>query len=133
MRNRITYSLPFSFRGKTFTPRCTINLDEHMALGSIPCLYTHLANENKIDIYSHEYDVLMMSEPVFEAAEGIAADFVHDGHFDSEGFQARWNEVRLHNQLQAIVTQQMGIETLDPDSDLKRALAAAYRLGQNSR
>jgi len=50
MKNRIIYSLPFSFKGETFAPRCTIDLDEHMELGSIPCLYTHLANENRIDI-----------------------------------------------------------------------------------
>lgn len=133
MKNRITYSLPFSFKGETFTPRCTIDLDEHMELGSIPCLYTHLANENRIDIYSHEYDVMMMGELVFEEAEGVAAEFIHDGHFDSEGFQARWHEVQLHNDLQSVAAQHMGIEMLDTDSDLKKALAAAYRLGLNSR
>lgn len=133
MKNCITYSIPFSFKGKTFSPRCTLNLDEHMGFGSIPCLYTHLANENRIDVYSHEYDVMMMGDLVFEEAEGLAAEFVQDGHFDSEGFQAKWNEVQLHNALQTIAAQQMGIETLEADSSLKKALVASYQLGRNSR
>ncbi len=52
MKNSITIALPFSFKGETFRPISVIDLDDHMERGSIPCLYTHLANENHIDIYS---------------------------------------------------------------------------------
>jgi len=73
---------------------------------------------------------MMMGELVFEEGEGIAAEFIHDGYFDSDGFQTRWHEVQLHNTLQAIAAQHMGIETLETDSELKKALLAAYNLGK---
>ena len=42
MKNRITVSLPFSFKGETFSPKSTIDLDEKMhTYGSIPCLYPY--------------------------------------------------------------------------------------------
>lgn len=132
MKNRITVSLPFSFKGKTFNPKCTIDLDEHMEMGSIPCLYTHLANVNRIDAYSHEYDVMMMGTLEFEQAEGMAAGFIHDGAFDSEGFQIKWHENRLHSQMEGIATRCMGVDHLEDQSDLKKALLEAYQLGADS-
>jgi hypothetical protein len=133
MKNRLTYSLPFSFKGENFSPRCTIDLDEHMNMGSLPCLYTHLANVNRIDVYSHEYDVMMMGDIEFEAAEGLAAEFVRDGRFDSEGFQARWHENSLINAMQVIASDCMGIDDLAAYPELKNALLKAFRQGQENR
>ncbi|MDX8403436.1 MAG: hypothetical protein R8K54_03405 [Mariprofundaceae bacterium] len=129
VKNQITVSLPFSFKGETFRPRCTINLDEYMEKGSIPCLYTYLADENGIDVHSYEHDVMMMGELEFEEAEGIASEFIRDGNFDSEGFQTRWHEINLHTLMQDIATRCMGIEQLEDQADLKKALLEAYRLG----
>ncbi|MDT8376287.1 MAG: hypothetical protein RQ867_06035 [Mariprofundaceae bacterium] len=125
----LTITLPFSFKGKTFRPACRINLDEMMEKGSIPCLYTHLANENRIDVHSYEYDVMMMGELEFNEAEGMVAEFVHDGVFDSEGFQTRWHERKVHNLMQDVATRCMGIEQLEEHADLRKALLEAYRLG----
>lgn len=131
MKNRITISLPFSFRGETFRPSCSIDLDEQMQLGELPCLYTHLANENGIDIYSHEYDVMMMGELQVDHAEGLAAEFIHDGRFDSEGFVKRWHEQQLHDRLQAIAGRHLAVEKLEEAPELKAALTAAWELGRS--
>lgn len=133
MKNRLTYSLPFSFKGENFSPGCTIDLDEHMNMGSLPCLYTHLANVNRIDVYSHEYDVMMMGDIECESAEGMAAEFVRGGKFDSEGFQAQWHENSLFNAMQAIVSDCMGIDELAAHPELKKALLEAFRQGQENR
>ena len=133
MKNSLTYCLPFSFRGEVFKPECTIDLDEHMRLGSLPCLYTHLANVNRIDVHSYEYDVMMMGELEFEAAEGMAAEFICDGRFDSEGFQARWHEKRLFDVMQAIASDCMGIDDLAAQPELRNALLEAFRQGQKNR
>ncbi|MFC1536698.1 hypothetical protein ACFL19_00425 [Pseudomonadota bacterium] len=132
MKNRITVSIPFSFKGKTFNPKCTIDLDEQIGLSSIPCLYTHIANENRIDLYSYEYDVMMMGDLEFEAVEGMAAEFFHDGAFDIEGFRAKCHERSLHNLIQDIATRHMGVEQLKDNDDLKKALLEAYHLGIKS-
>jgi hypothetical protein len=130
--NALTITLPFSFKGKVFRPDCRINLDELMEKGSIPCLYTHLANENRIDINSYEYDVMMMSYMEFSDAIGIATRFVHDGKFDIEGFESEWEELKLDSLLQQIVNRHMN--QVDPGQHprLKQMLTEAYRLGRES-
>jgi hypothetical protein len=130
--NTLTITLPFSFKGKAFRPGCRINLDELMEKGSIPCLYTHLANENRIDIYSHEYDVMMMSDMEFSDATGMATRFVHDGKFDIEGFKSEWEEKKLDGQLQQIVNRHMNRADPGQHPRLKQMLTEAYRLGRES-
>lgn len=130
--NALTITLPFSFKGETFQPGCRINLDELMEKGSIPCFYTYLANENRIDIYSHEYDVMMMSDMKFSDATGMAARFVCDGKFDSEGFKSEWEENRVDRQLQQIVNRHMNPAELGQHPRLKQALTEAYRLGRDA-
>ena len=130
MKNRITVSLPFSFKGETFNPKCTIDLDEHMqTFESLPCLYTHIANENGIDIYSYEHDVMMMAEMEFEAVEGMAAGFIQDSHFDIEGFEKEWKKRKGHKLIQEIAEQRMNIADLEDHHDLKAALLDAYEAG----
>lgn len=104
-----------------------------MKRDSLPCLYTHLANVNRIDVHSHEYDVMMMGELEFEAAEGMAAEFICDGRFDSEGFQARWYENRLFKAIQTIASDYMGINDIAAHPELKNALLEAFRQGQKDR
>lgn len=103
-----------------------------MNRGSLPCLYTHIANVNRIDVHSYEYDV-MMGELKFIAAEGMAAEFFLDGSFDSEGFQARWHEKRLFDVMQAIASDCMGIDDLAAKTELRNALMEAFRQGQENR
>jgi len=131
MKNRITVSLPFSFKGETYSPKSTIDLDAKMhTYGSIPCLYNHLAEDNDISVYSYEHDVMMMSDMVFEEVEGIAADFIHEGKFDSEGFEEKWWETNLHEQLEAISKRLMNVDDLVAHPELKSALTEAYEVGR---
>jgi hypothetical protein len=104
-----------------------------MNMGSLPCLYTHLANVNRIDVYSHEYDVMMMGDIKYESAEGMAAEFIRDGIFDSEGFQAQWHENSLFNAMQAIASDCMGVDELAAYPELKKALLKAFRQGQKNK
>jgi len=131
MKNRITVCLPFSFKGKTYSPKSTIDLDAKMhTYGSIPSLYNHLAEENNINVYSYEHDVMMMSEMVFEDVEGIAADFIHEGHFDTDGFEEKWWEMNLHEQLEDISKRLMNVDNLTAHPELKSALMEAYEAGR---
>lgn len=133
-KNRITISVPFSFKGESFTPSCRVDLDALLLKhGELPCLYTHLANVCDIDPYSYEFDVMVMGGMLFEHAEGLAAEFAQEGEFDREGFEARWREVRLHEQLEAIAARHMGIDSLNEAPEVKSALMAAWQLGQSER
>lgn len=131
MKNRMTVCLPFSFKGREFHPKSTIDLDEKMEkYGHIPCLYTHLAEDNSIDIYSYEHDVMMMSEMEFEGSEGIAADFIQEGRFDTDGFEKKWWKIKRHEQLQGIAKRLMDVNDLSSHPELKAALIEAYKTGK---
>lgn len=129
MKNSLTYAIPFSFKGERFSPSCTIDLDRQLELGALPCLYRHLANENRIDIYSHEYDVMMMGEVVFERAEGLAEAFFSESHFDFEGFRSAWKSRQHQLTLQAIASQHMNIDDMSDIEGLEASLQAAYQMG----
>ncbi len=133
MKNSLTYTIPFSFRGEIFKPTCIIDLDQQVKLGALPCLYRHLANENQIDVYSHEYDVMMMGEIVFESAEGVAKDFISENRFDFEGFSRAWENNKHDDAFQAIVAEHMSIEGIGAIDGLKESLHAAYQLGLHER
>ncbi len=133
MKNRMTVCLPFSFKGKTYFPKSEIDLDALMRkYGSIPSLYAHLAEENNIDVYSYEHDVMMMSEMVFEEVEGIATEFIHEGHFNTDGFEKKWREIARHELLLDISNRLMNIDNLSSHPELNSALIEAYEAGKSA-
>ena len=55
MKNTITASIHFSFKGKNHTPSITIELDQYLVGGgTLPDLCMLTANENNHDLYSYE-------------------------------------------------------------------------------
>ena len=62
----------------------------------------------------------------------MAADFIRDGVFDSEGFQVRWHENRLYNAMQMIASHCMGIDELAAHPDLEKALFEAFHQGRQA-
>jgi len=133
MKNSITISIPFSFKGEDFNPTCTVDLDEQMQKnGEIPCLYTHLAAESGISPYSYEHDVMMMGEMLFDHAEGLADTYIVDAQFDIEGFERAWREQRLQDQLQEIAERCMAVEKFADAPALKASLLEAFELGRDA-
>lgn len=134
MKSSIEISAQFDFRGETFTPVITLDLDRLMQNGAVmPDYYQLLANENGIGLYSYEYEVLEASELHFSDAQGLAADFVESGNFDLEGFRRRWLEQRELETLAAIAQRHLGVDELAQQPSLRDALLEAYRLGKASR
>ena len=57
MKNSITATIEFDFKGERFTPSLEIDLNEHMqAIGKLPDFHGLIAAANSIGIYSYEYD-----------------------------------------------------------------------------
>ena len=134
MNNSVTAYIEFSFKGKTYSPSLSINLDEFLqAHGSIPSLYPLIANNNGFDLYSYEYE-MMEAEPLqFRDAQGMVSDFITDGELDIAAFEKAWHEQQLAEELLAVANRNMGIKNLHENPELKQALLEAYRLGQESR
>ncbi|PWB57835.1 MAG: hypothetical protein C3F18_03560 [Nitrosomonadales bacterium] len=133
MKNSIDAHVEFSFKGETYAPSATIDLDDLLEHhGSLPQIHALLAEKHGIDTYSYLYEVMQETEIIFSNAEGLAAEFLINGEFDMETFAARWQENRILGQLQAIALRELGVDHLDRHPALKNALFQAYRLGKIS-
>lgn len=133
MKNSIDAHVEFSFKGKTFTPFATIDLDSLLEQGgSFPSIHALLAERNGIDTYSYLYEVMQEEEIRFDNAQGSAADFLVDGNFDIGAFAARWKENRIIGLLQTVAARELGIDRLEQHPALRNALLQAYRLGKDA-
>jgi hypothetical protein len=133
MKNAITVTIPFSFKGKEMAPSIVLDLDQFCRLEHSPnILHHHIATENKIDQYSYEYDVLECSPLYFSDATGLALGFCVDGSFDLNAYKQCLQEQKMHQSLQNIAFDIMGIEDLDLEqhTPLKQALSQAYNEGK---
>lgn len=133
MKNTITLTIPFSFKGEEFAPSSKIDLDTFCQQdSSLDVLYHMVATENKIDNFSYQYEVLQASELQFSDAIGIAKNHLSNGTFNMEGFKKDLNEVQVLNIVQEIASEAMGIENLSEHKELKLALQQAYKAGKDS-
>lgn len=133
MKNIITASVHFSFKGENHSPSITIELDKYLvADGNFPDLHPLIAKENNHDLYSYEYEMMQAAEIKFSDAQGLVADFITDGDLDLQAFQAAFSENRIINQLHDVAKEHMQIEDLEQQPELTQALLSAYRLGKQS-
>jgi len=133
MKNSIDAHIEFSFKGETYSLTSNIDLDQLMEHElSFPSFHAILARDNKIDTYSYLYEVMLETEVRFANAQGIAADFLNDGHFDQEAFISAWQENRALALLQPIAVHELGIADLNQHQSLKNALIKAYNLGKRA-
>lgn len=133
MQNTVDAHIEFSFKGETHSLSSTLDLDRiRDKYLTPPSLHHVLAVEHGISTHSFLYEVMQEEEILFDNAQGRAAEFLHDGAFDFEGYAAQRGESELLDSLQAIALREMGIENLDQHPQLKRALIQAYQLGMEA-
>jgi hypothetical protein len=133
MANSIDAHIEFSFKGETYSLSSTLNLDRILdKYVTPPSLHHVLAIEHGINTYSYLYEVMEEEEIRFDNPQGRAAEFLHDGVLDLEGYAATRGESELLDSLQAIALREMGIENLGEHPELKRALIQAYQLGMEA-
>lgn len=131
MKNSIDVHVEFSFKGEIYTPHTTIDLDElSRSHGLFPPIHEILARKSGIDTYSYLYEVMQEADLCFDNARGLAADFLVDSTFDMEAFVSYKQENQFLDQLQAIATQELGIDDLAQHPALRSALIQAYHLGK---
>jgi len=133
MKNSLVASVEFYFKGEKYTPSARLDLDRMMETsGGLPSLYTLIARENGIDLYSYQYEVMQVEEIRYSEVEGFVADFIHNGVLDVQGFVDKWQAEKVVADLTAIARRCMGVEDLAQQPELANALQEAYRLGQGS-
>ncbi|MDX8391706.1 MAG: hypothetical protein R8K53_03955 [Mariprofundaceae bacterium] len=133
LKNSITASLEFDFRGQRFSPSLSIDLDSLIRRKSdLNALYDMLAASIGLDAYRHEYDVMVMHDIVFSQPEGMVCEFIDDGKLDFPGFTDAWQQQQIVAIIQPIAEKYLSISDLVQHNDLEKALIESYRAGQEN-
>lgn len=133
MKNTITISAEFFYKGQKLSPSVEIDLDEHIrAKRSMQSLYPLLAKSNNIDLYSYEYEMLQAEDLAFSEAKGMAASFLNEGVFDIDAFEQALHDQKVLDAVAHIARTVLSVDDLDSQPVLKTALIEAYKLGQKS-
>ncbi len=133
MKNHITASVEFYFKGKKYSASIELDLDQQMqAGGKIPDLYPLLARKINLDLYSYEYEIMLSETIHYHHAGGLAKNFIIDNSLDSNGFEQAWKEKNVLKTLQEIAKQYLDIDDLQQQADIKNALLAAYYQGSRT-
>ncbi len=130
MKNTIVASLQFDFRGNSFNPVISVDLDVLMQRqGELNDLYDMLAVSIGLDAYRHEYDVMVMHEIIFSEPFGLVSDFVTDGRLNFDAFIEAWKQQKALKAIQPIARKHLDISDLDQHPDIRSALLESYRSG----
>ncbi|WP_456373936.1 hypothetical protein [Thiolapillus sp.] len=133
MKNSVRISAIFSFKGETYSPSITLDLDEFLSQNRrIEDIYALLAKQGGFGHYSYEYEMLLAAPLVFNQPTGLAEDFVRDDQLNLEGLHAAWQQARLLDRLTAIARQHMKVDELDDIPGLKETLLAVHALSTSS-
>lgn len=133
MKNTITVSAEFFFKGEKFSPSMMIDLDAHIrSKNDLAMLYPLLAKSNNIDLYSYEYEILLAENLVFSEATGLAVPFLDNGIFDIDAFEQALLDKNIIETVSTVAKTILSIDDLDTQPVLKAALIEAYKLGQKS-
>lgn len=132
MSNSVIATVPFDYRGEHHTPSITIDLNEFMQNEKgMANIYSAVASQNQIGLYSYEYEVLMSSDIIFSQPEGMAKNFLQGDDFDLDRFRLEYHEQQRLDALQAIAREQLQIDDLEQNPALKRALLEACKYGES--
>jgi len=130
MKNSITVTIPFSFKGVEHQPTAVVDLDSYTRSQLNLNQFFHLvATENGIDVYSYEYEVLESSTLIFSRAMGLAKEFLNGNSFDLDAFSNKLTEINTLKKLQAIASETLDINKLAEHEKLQQALLQAYQAG----
>lgn len=133
MKNIITASVHFSFKGKRHSPSITIELEKYInSTGELPNLCQLIAKKNSFDMYSYEYEMMQSEEIVFTEPSGLVENFITDGKLDIDAFIAAYLEEKVLEKLVLITERHMLINDLSEHPELKQALLEAHQLGKQS-
>lgn len=133
MKNIITASIEFYFKGKKFSPSITIELDPLMqSSGRMPVLHPLIANQNNIDLYSYEYEMMQAESIKINHAEGLVASYVVNGTLDIAAFELAWHDQQILEKIQQLVKQHKITHLVQQHPEIEKILIEVYNLGEKS-
>ena len=133
MKESITATIRFSFKGEEHAPSMVIDLDDYLQQhGDFDAIYQLLAQQHQLDLYSYEYEMMQAEELQFSAATGVASRYLDSCSFDLSAYQQAIEEARTVAAMAGVAREYLAIADLSNTPDLKAALLQAFKLGQQS-
>lgn len=133
MKNIVTISIKFYFKGEEHSPSVTLELDDLiLSITDLSHFYLLIAKENNYDMYSYEYEMMQAEQLRFSDAQGLVADHIEDGLLNLATFKAAFLDIQVLSKLQNIAKNTLQIDDLNQHPELKKALFEAHTLGKES-
>ena len=134
MKNSVTATIEFYFKGERFTPSITLDLDKHLQANScLPNFYSLIAIDNNIDLYSYEYEMMLAEQISITDAQGLVKEYIADGILDTKAFESAWQEHKALQDIQSIVEKNMGINDLQQHPEFEKTLLEVYKSGHKDK
>lgn len=132
MKNIITISIEFDFKGEKHTPSLTVELDDLiLTINDLSHFYPLLAKENKYDLYSYEYEMMQAEPIIIKSAQGLVEQHIVEGQLNLDSFKIAFEKNKILLELQEIAKDTLKVENLQDHPDLESALFEAFQLGTN--
>lgn len=132
MKHSVTIGVEFCFKGEVFSPCITIDLDAYFQTQKdIDHIYDQLGKSIGLDVYRHEYDVMVMQGLLCKKATGIAAQYVSGEQIDWQNLEEAWQKAFDLEVLKPIANKFFNVESLVDEPKLAAALLEAYRAGKD--
>lgn len=136
MKNTITASVSFDFKGESHEPSVEIDLDDWARRSGREQLdlYAMVAQANNINPYGYELEVMEVSEMIFKQPVGKARGFydVESQQFDFDGYRIAWLLDQMFDRFNQ-VSESILKQPLEKGGDVHQAMLAAYEMGLQSR
>jgi hypothetical protein len=99
--------------------------------GGLPDLYSLLAEQQQIDNYSYEYEMMLAEDIHYSQPNGLAEQCLNEGKFNLDLFIQLWHENQLMTKLKPVLRQQLNIDDIEQHPELKKVLIHTYQIALN--
>jgi len=124
-------SLSFDYQGRRCDLQSLVNIAEVISHQDFfQSVYLQLAQDNGIDVYSYQFEIMMDQNIVFSQARGCAQECLREGELNINKLRRNFEQASSEQIIQSIAEKYFRSEELS--DHLKRALVEAFQLGRGS-
>ena len=124
-------SLSFDFQGKSYNLQSVVDIEKVITHTDFyQSIYQQLAQDNDIDLYSYQLEVMMDQEIHFSKPQGCTKSCINDGELNLVKLRKNYEQVSLEGAIQSIVQQHLDLN--ECSDNVKKALIKAYQVGRDS-
>ena len=130
-KHSLLASLSFDFQGKHYALQSVIDIEKNIFHKDFyQSIYLQIAQENDIDLYSYQLEVMMDQTIDFSNAKGCAKGCIDNSGVNLDQLRQHYDNVVCSEHLEVVATNYLG--SSEVTQNVKKALIEAYKLGRLS-